>query len=66
MSDEILTIKEVAEFLKVNERTVYRLAAAKKIPAFKVGNAWRFKKIEIDAWIAEQSSQGMDERDADN
>jgi excisionase family DNA binding protein len=66
MSDEILTIKEVAEFLKVNERTVYRLAAAKKIPAFKVGNAWRFKKIEIDAWIAEQSSQGKDERDADN
>ena len=46
MSDEILTIKEVAEFLKVNERTVYRLAAAKKIPAFKVGNAWRFKKVE--------------------
>ena len=41
MSDEILTIKEVADFLKVNERTVYRLAAAKKIPAFKVGNAWR-------------------------
>lgn len=66
MSDEILTIKEVAKFLKVNERTVYRLAAAKKIPAFKVGNAWRFKKIEIDAWIAEQSSQGKDERDADN
>ena len=66
MSDEILTIKEVADFLKVNERTVYRLAAAKKIPAFKVGNAWRFKKIEIDAWIAEQSSQGKDERDADN
>ena len=66
MSDEILTIKEVIEFLKVNERTVYRLAAAKKIPAFKVGNAWRFKKIEIGAWIAEQSSQGKDERDADN
>lgn len=62
MSDEILTIKEVAEFLKVNERTVYRLAAAKKIPAFKVGNAWRFKKVEIDQWISEQSSQGTEDR----
>ncbi|OOY48203.1 methylation-associated defense system helix-turn-helix domain-containing protein MAD1 [Solemya velum gill symbiont] len=63
MSDEILTIKEVAEFLKVNERTVYRLAAAKKIPAFKVGNAWRFKKVEIDQWISEQSSQRTEDRD---
>lgn len=63
MSDEILTIKEVAKFLKVNERTVYRLAAAKKIPAFKVGNAWRFKKVEIDQWISEQSSQGAEDRD---
>jgi DNA binding domain, excisionase family len=63
MRDEILTIKEVAEFLKVNERTVYRLAAAKKIPAFKVGNAWRFKKAEIDQWISEQSSQGKEDRD---
>lgn len=66
MSDEILTIKEVADFLKVNERTVYRLAAGKKIPAFKVGNAWRFKKVEIDKWIAEQSSHGKDVGDADN
>jgi len=63
MNDEILTIKEVAEFLKVNERTVYRLAAAKKIPAFKVGNAWRFKKVEIDQWISEQSSQGTEDKD---
>jgi excisionase family DNA binding protein len=39
----ILTIKEVAEYLKVTERTIYRLAAAKKIPAFKVGGTWRFR-----------------------
>ena len=65
MSDEILTIKEVAEFLKVNERTVYRLAAAKKIPGFKVGNAWRFKKAEIDQWISEQSSQGTKDGNGD-
>jgi excisionase family DNA binding protein len=57
MSDEILTIKEVADFLKVNERTVYRLAAAKKIPAFKVGNAWRFKKHDIETWIAQQTKE---------
>ena len=39
---DILTITEVAKYLKVAERTLYRLAAAKKIPAFKVGGTWRF------------------------
>lgn len=52
----ILTIKEVADYLKVNERTVYRLAGAKKIPAFKVGGTWRFSRAEIDQWIKQQSS----------
>ncbi|MBK7664290.1 MAG: helix-turn-helix domain-containing protein [Sterolibacteriaceae bacterium] len=53
---EILTIREVAEYLKVTERTIYRLAAAKKIPAFKVGGTWRFRKVDIDGWIAAQSN----------
>lgn len=48
---EILTLKEVADFLKVTERTIYRLAAARKIPAFKVGGVWRFSRAEIDGWI---------------
>ena len=52
----ILTIKEVAEYLKVNERTVYRLAGAKKIPAFKVGGTWRFLRSDIDKWIKDQTS----------
>jgi excisionase family DNA binding protein len=53
---DILTILEVARYLKVAERTVYRLAAAKRIPAFKVGGAWRFSRAEIDQWIRRQSS----------
>ena len=55
---EILTIKELAEHLKVNERTIYRLASAKKIPAFRVGGSWRFSKADIDAWIKQQSIEG--------
>jgi excisionase family DNA binding protein len=54
----ILTIKEVAEYLKVNERTVYRLAGAKKIPAFKVGGIWRFLRSDIDQWIKSQTTGG--------
>jgi excisionase family DNA binding protein len=58
----ILTIKEVAEYLKVTERTVYRLAAAKMIPAFKVGGVWRFRTVDIDGWIVAQSkkAEGID------
>ena len=54
---EILTIREVSAYLKVTERTIYRLSAARKIPAFKVGGAWRFSKSEIDLWIHRQSDK---------
>jgi len=60
---EILTIREVAGYLKVTERTIYRLAAAKKIPAFKVGGAWRFSQTDIDIWIKQQST--VDQSDVD-
>lgn len=52
---DILTIKQVAQYLQVNERTIYRLAAANSIPAFKVGGSWRFRKADIEHWIANQS-----------
>ena len=55
-----MTIGEVADYLKVTERTIYRLAGAKKIPAFKVGGSWRFSKVDIDRWIREQSSGSAD------
>ena len=57
MTDQIMTVKEVADYLKVNERTVYRMAAASQLPAFKVGGSWRFKRAEIELWIKEQHNQ---------
>ena len=56
MTDEILTLKEVAQYLKLAEKTAYRLAAEGKLPGFKVGGSWRFKREEIEKWIAEQST----------
>jgi excisionase family DNA binding protein len=52
----IMTIGEVADYLKVTERTIYRLAGAKQVPAFKVGGSWRFSKADIDAWIRDQNA----------
>lgn len=51
---DILTIREVAEYLKLNEKTTYRLTAKGEIPGFKVGGSWRFRRREIDTWIEEQ------------
>ena len=51
MTEQIMTIKEVARYLKVHERTVYRLAAKGELPAFKVANTWRFRLQDIDQWI---------------
>jgi len=49
--DEILTLDEVAAYLKAGKRTVYRLAQKGEIPAFKLGGTWRFRRSELDHWI---------------
>lgn len=56
MSDEILTVKEVAVYLKVAEKTAYRLAAEGKLPGFKVGGSWRFRTADLHVWIDQQKS----------
>ena len=53
MSDEILTLKEVAAYLKLAEKTAYRLAAEGNLPGFKVGGSSRFKREVIQRWIEE-------------
>lgn len=57
MDSDIMTMREVAQYLKINDKTAYKLAADGKIPGFKVGGAWRFRKTEIDSWIKKQSEQ---------
>lgn len=59
MNDEILTLKEVAVYLKLAEKTAYRLVAEGKLPGFKVGGSWRFKKADVESWILEQKGQSQ-------
>jgi excisionase family DNA binding protein len=56
MVDQILTIKDVAAYLKVAEKTAYRLASEGKLPGFKVGGSWRFKLKDLEVWIEEQKN----------
>ncbi|MBA3065428.1 helix-turn-helix domain-containing protein [bacterium] len=51
MMQEILTIKQVADYLQLNEKTIYRMIANKRIPCFKIGGSWRFKKSVLEKWL---------------
>lgn len=52
---EILTVYEVARFLRVPKSTVYKLARVGQIPASKIGKHWRFTRSEIRTWIHDRS-----------
>lgn len=54
----IFTLDELAAYLKVGKRTIYRLAAHGEIPAFKVGGTWRLRQSEIDQCINDQTRAG--------
>jgi excisionase family DNA binding protein len=51
MQENLLTTEQVAEYLRIDKFTVYRLVTQGKIPAFKVGNQWRFKRSMVEAWL---------------
>ena len=58
MPEQLLTLEQVAEYLNVDKFTVYRLLSDKELPAFKVGNQWRFKRKMIENWLKKNSNVG--------
>lgn len=60
MNDQILTLKEVAAYLKLADKTAYKLAAEGKLPGFKVGGSWRFKQADIESWIEAKKTSNRD------
>ena len=59
-TEEILKLKDVAALLKVGEKTVYVMAKAGDLPAFKVRGQWRFSRKDLDAWIERQKHTARD------
>jgi len=53
---EVMNIKEASEYLGVSSDTLYKYVYEEKIPAFKLGNRWKFKKSKLDQWMEEKSS----------
>ena len=53
---ELMTLEEIADYLRLNEKTIYRLLNEDNIPAIKIGHLWRFKKSAIDKWLNKKSA----------
>lgn len=66
MEDDILTIEEVAKYLRVSDRTVYDWAQKGEIPAGKIGTVWRFKKSEVENWVNERLSSSSNTKKTDD
>ena len=54
---EFMTLEEVADYLRVTEKTIHRMLRRRAIPAMRVGRQWRFDKASIDAWLRESSAE---------
>lgn len=49
--DQLLSIKQVAEYLQLEKTTIYAWAQQGRIPAIKIGRTWRFRQVDLDAWL---------------
>ena len=56
-SREVMNIRQASQYLGVSPDTLYKYVGEQRIPAFKLGNRWRFKKSRLDQWMEEKSSQ---------
>ncbi len=55
----IMTVNELAKYLRLHEQTVYKMAKEGRLPAYKVGSRWRFKKDTIDSWLRDQRESNL-------
>ena len=59
MPEVLLTAQQVAAYLKVDKFTVYRLVAQRKLPAFRVGSQWRFKRSSLESWLRKNMNTNL-------
>lgn len=61
-SREVMNIREASSYLGVSRETLYKYVYEDRIPAFKLGNRWKFKKTVLDRWMERQSTQREEHR----
>ncbi len=57
-SREVMNIRQASHYLGISPDTLYKYLSAAKVPAFKLGNRWRFKKTTLDRWMERESQAG--------
>jgi excisionase family DNA binding protein len=60
--DGVFTVQELALYLRMKPLTIYKHASSGKLPGFKVGSHWRFKKTTIDSWIESQEKLNLNQK----
>ena len=65
-SDQLMDIKDVATYLRVKESTVYTWAQAGKLPAFRLGRLWRFRRRDLDDWLEKKRLQQTEDEATDH
>ncbi len=63
---EVMDIRMASDYLGISPDTLYKYASDGFVPAFKLGNRWRFKRSRLDEWMDQQSSQGAQPRKAEH
>ena len=62
MRSKLLTIEEIADWIRINKFTVYRMAERGELPGIKVARQWRFKEGDIEKWLERQKKSGHNRR----
>ena len=57
-SPEVMNIRQASEYLGISPDTLYKYVSEERIPAFKLGNRWKFKKTILDSWMERKSTMG--------
>lgn len=61
-----MTVRDVAAFLNVDEKTIYRLAQKGDLPGFKVLGSWRFQRVDLENWISRRKEQAQQNKNGEN
>jgi len=59
--DNLMTLAEVAAYLRLSKDTVYRMASSGRLPASKVGSQWRFRRGDVDKWLDKNKNVSQDD-----
>lgn len=60
---EIMDIRQASEYLGISADTLYKYASEKTVPAFKLGNRWRFRRVALEEWMKMEESRGKAKAD---